>query len=42
MHQEAADKLSAAEGDLSFWVTGFLSPCRENHFCFCNREDPIV
>ena len=25
MHQEAADKLSAAEGDLPFWVTGFLS-----------------
>ena len=42
MLKEAADKLFVGEDDLPFGITGFLSPCRENDFFFCNREDPAV
>ena len=42
MLKETADKLFVGEDDLPFGITGFLSPCRENDFFFCNREDPAV
>ena len=42
MHQETADKLFVAECDLALGISGFLSSCREGHFCFGNRKDPVV